>query len=362
MQEHSLVLAVPALPALVSGVVAARIMSRKLLGSLCALAGGVGIAAAILPLAQAWVIRPGLEAQLRSTLGTDYDLRAMRAPVRNPSSPFDLVTWLNIPTVEEVPVQTEEVVYSAEGGLELHMDVYLADEEGPRPLLLLIHGGGLVGGNRGDVRNWAVYYAGQGYLAAAVEYRLAPASYLPEPLHDAQRAVLWLRDRAVQYGADPRWVGVIGFSSGGHLALLLGYAGAMGYCPPGALAGDCGVEAVVAVAPVTDLAFYSPDVLGRGSVEDAPGGPPLSPMELAAAGRPSPPVMIVQGLRDPVVRHEQTDRFVAAAQGHNPIVYVQIPWGGHLFHVMPGGLGTQVSRYLIDRFLAWSQTENPFRQ
>jgi len=55
-----------------------------------------------------------------------------------------------------------------------------------------------------------------------VRYRLGPAYHHPTMLGDGQRAIRIVRARAAEWGVDPRRVGVIGFSAGGHLASTTG--------------------------------------------------------------------------------------------------------------------------------------------
>jgi len=61
-----------------------------------------------------------------------------------------------------------------------------------------------------------------GVSAFVLIYRLSPRYYYPVPLLDGKRAVRWVRSHAADYGVDPAKVGVMGFSSGGH---LMGYVG-----------------------------------------------------------------------------------------------------------------------------------------
>lgn len=63
-----------------------------------------------------------------------------------------------------------------------------------------------------------------GVTAAVVKYRVprrAGREKHAAPLQDAQRAFGWLRSRAAEFGLDPRRMGVLGFSAGGHLAATL---------------------------------------------------------------------------------------------------------------------------------------------
>ena len=70
-----------------------------------------------------------------------------------------------------------------------------------------------------DVANWL---AGTGVTTFVVRYRLGPKYRHPTMIGDAQRAIRTVRARAAEWGIDPRRLGVIGFSAGGHLASTTG--------------------------------------------------------------------------------------------------------------------------------------------
>ena len=70
-----------------------------------------------------------------------------------------------------------------------------------------------------DVANWL---AGAGVTTFVVRYRLGPSYHHPTMLGDAQRAIRIARARAAEWSIDPRRLGVIGFSAGGHLASTTG--------------------------------------------------------------------------------------------------------------------------------------------
>lgn len=57
-----------------------------------------------------------------------------------------------------------------------------------------------------------------GVVGVVLRYRHAPAYRHPAPMHDAQRALRYVRAHAKDWGVDPQRVGVLGFSAGGHLA------------------------------------------------------------------------------------------------------------------------------------------------
>src|SRR6185436_7658180 len=84
----------------------------------------------------------------------------------------------------------------------------------PRPVIVVFHGGGLIGGNRGATVNVAEYFASLGYVGVNGGYRLAPEAKWPEGARDVAGAVSYLRDHVAEYGGDPNQIFVAGISTG----------------------------------------------------------------------------------------------------------------------------------------------------
>jgi acetyl esterase/lipase len=61
-----------------------------------------------------------------------------------------------------------------------------------------------------------------GVTAVLLKYRVPVRDKTPgfEPLQDAQRAIGILRQNALQWGINPKRIGILGFSAGGHLAVM----------------------------------------------------------------------------------------------------------------------------------------------
>ncbi|MSQ36479.1 MAG: alpha/beta hydrolase [Dehalococcoidia bacterium] len=115
----------------------------------------------------------------------------------------------------------EDVVWACPDGERLAATVYRpAASHGASPVLVDVHGGAWSSGDRtGD----AVYcrgLAGAGVVVASVDYRQAPAHRHPAASNDVANAVRWARLHAERWGGSPQALGLIGGSSGGHLALL----------------------------------------------------------------------------------------------------------------------------------------------
>jgi acetyl esterase/lipase len=79
--------------------------------------------------------------------------------------------------------------------------------------------GGLAMDHEGkQVGEW---FAERGVTAFVLKYRVAPYRH-PIPLQDAQRAIRTVRSRAKEWNVDPKRIGIMGFSAGGHLASTAG--------------------------------------------------------------------------------------------------------------------------------------------
>jgi acetyl esterase/lipase/lysophospholipase L1-like esterase len=109
------------------------------------------------------------------------------------------------------------------------MDVWLAEGEGPRPVVVFIHGGGWYGGNkdfvvRSDVQNKtlrALY--DEGVSCFSIGYRLTLRHPLPAPVHDAGMAIQFIRSKAEEWNLDKERLAVMGGSAGGCTSLWLAF-------------------------------------------------------------------------------------------------------------------------------------------
>jgi acetyl esterase/lipase len=98
-----------------------------------------------------------------------------------------------------------------------HLDIHTSTQrsaERPMPVVVVFHGGGLVGGNRAATANVADYFASLGYVGVNGAYRLAPESTWPEGGRDVGAAVTWLHAHVAEYGGDPEQIFVVGISTG----------------------------------------------------------------------------------------------------------------------------------------------------
>lgn len=140
-----------------------------------------------------------------------------------------------------------------EGTFGLMLDAYVPSPGNFYPALIWVHGGGWVSGSRttesgtGSLDEiFAHFYAYQGpFVVFTIDYRMpcdptapyleywdssphlspraaicSPAHKHPVPLADVRAAIEWVRNNGAQFNADPTKIGIVGDSTGGHLALL----------------------------------------------------------------------------------------------------------------------------------------------
>lgn len=87
--------------------------------------------------------------------------------------------------------------------------------------IVVCPGGGYQGLAPHEGRDYALFLNQHGITCFVLKYRLAPDYHYPEISGDAARAMRWVRANAEQYKIDPKRIGIIGSSAGGHLASTL---------------------------------------------------------------------------------------------------------------------------------------------
>ena len=133
---------------------------------------------------------------------------------------------------------------------EIPVVVYTPEGEGPRPLVLFIHGGGFFLGSphsHGPVAREIA--ARSGRVVVSVDYRLTPEHEFPAAVDDCFAALQWVAANAADLGGDPAHIAVCGDSAGGNLSAVLALR-ARGE-------GGPAIEAQALIYPVTDSACDS---------------------------------------------------------------------------------------------------------
>jgi len=100
------------------------------------------------------------------------------------------------------------------------LDFWQAPRDGPRPLLVNIHGGGWITGDKNGYFDYKPFLD-RGISCAAINYRFTPDNLLPAPFHDAARAIQFLRTKAAEWNIDPDRIALTGGSAGACTSMWL---------------------------------------------------------------------------------------------------------------------------------------------
>lgn len=245
--------------------------------------------------------------------------------------------------------------------LEGHkLDIYLPkDGKEKHPLVVVIYGSAWFANN---AKAWGFQSVGKplvdaGYAVASINHRSSPEAKYPAQINDVKGAIRHLRANADKYGLDTSFVGITGYSSGGHLSAMAGVtndvksrtAGELTIDVEGNIGGNLdqssNVDAVVDWFGPVDMARMENCETVKGA--DSPeavliGGAPADNMDMVALISPityisetTAPMVVIHGNADPVVPYCQSvffsdalkeagklEQFITVENGqHGPVTF-----------------------------------------
>jgi acetyl esterase/lipase len=103
------------------------------------------------------------------------------------------------------------------------LDFWQAKSERPTPLLISIHGGGFITGNKVVPSQFLTDCLDAGISVAAINYRFSSHAIAPASFCDGARAVQFLRTKAAEWNLDPKRFAASGESAGAGISLWLGF-------------------------------------------------------------------------------------------------------------------------------------------
>lgn len=204
----------------------------------------------------------------------------------------------------ERPIRAERnLIFRRVGNVNMTADLFRPDDEAVYPLVIVIHGGAWSAGDKWQVGDHARELAQAGFVALAINYRLAPAHKMPDQIEDCRVALQWGVEQAEQWRADASRVCLWGYSAGGHLSAVLA---------TDPRADDPPICAVVAGGAPCDFEFIPTDstalahVFGGTRADMPEVYLRASPVELAT--RQAPPFFFFHGERDALVPAASSQR------------------------------------------------------
>ena len=107
------------------------------------------------------------------------------------------------------------------------LDIYLPKEgSGPFPVIISIHGGAFMIGDKGDMQVMPMLNGlNHGYAVVSVNYRMSGEAIFPKDINDVKAAIRWVKANGSKYHLNPLKIATWGGSAGGNLAALAGTSG-----------------------------------------------------------------------------------------------------------------------------------------
>jgi len=255
-------------------------------------------------------------------------------------------------TTERVEV-VPDLTYGVADGVALQLDICRPVSRpgvalALRPAIISIHGGSWMEGDKAEPqwRDICTWLASQGYIAASVDYRLAPKYRYPDEISDVERAVEWLRAPAEvkRFDIDPALIGAFGGSAGANLAALLGTEGS------GALDRGHRVAAVTELSGPADLTATGAETplirdrelsyLGCRSFVDCPQDAAASPIDSVDSS--DPPFLILHS-QDELIPLSQSIRFSDRLRAEKvPVTLVVVPGTLHSIAMLTPALRARI--------------------
>jgi len=264
---------------------------------------------------------------------------------------------------KDARVERIQGIAYGEAGSRHHLDVYRrADHPSGCPTLIQVHGGGWVIGNKDQQgRPLMLEMARRGWVCFAPNYRLSPRATWPDHVVDVKAAIAWVKEHALEYGADPGFLVLTGGSAGGHLVSLAALTANDPEFQPGFEELDTTVQGCVPYYGVYDIAGETGTVAARVRHETVMARLVMKTREADVFRRASPLARVHEGAPPFLVIHGRNDTVVPVAEARllverlrqvsgAPVLYLELPGTQHAFDVFPSVRSDHVVR-AVARFL-----------
>jgi acetyl esterase/lipase len=212
---------------------------------------------------------------------------------------------------DDAPRHFTDLVYATVGGKALGLDLHLPAGVAHPPLLVFVHGGAWTTGSK---TQYPTFLMQRGYAVASLDFRSSNEAPFPADVFDIKAGIRYLRAKAQTYGYRTDRIAIVGASSGGHLAELVGVTNDVA-----ALEGtegdyrneSSGIQAIVSYFGASDLTTILAQSTPVGLAVREPalkrllGAAPDQVPELARLASPifhvdakAPPIMLLHGDQD----------------------------------------------------------------
>jgi acetyl esterase/lipase len=318
--------------------------------------------------------RPTVEDALVKGLGHDYRSKIPPQVQTTLRQEVSFKDWRRPVAMSRPEVEVIRHIPYGPAGVRQQLDIYRPRfiPEGGCPVLLQIHGGAWMMGDKGAQALPLMYeLASRGWICVAANYRLSPSVSFPTHLHDCKSALCWIRQNGAEYGMNTDFVAVTGGSAGGHLSALMGLTANRPELQPDHPDVDTSVQACIPFYGVYDFLvrydqhpnrrIYERFLTGKVLHETLEDNPELWDLAspVAQIHEDAPPFMMVHGSLDSlaVVAEGQVFSQKLRETSNNPVVYVEMPGAEHAYELVHS-LRTEHTIDGVHRFLEWVRAGN----
>jgi acetyl esterase/lipase len=170
------------------------------------------------------------------------------------------------------------------------------------PVVVFFYGGGWVSGERGDYGFVGRALAARGFIAVIADYRLVPNVRFPAFVEDGAEAVRWVRDNIAAHGGNRDRIALSGHSAGAYIAAMLALD------PTYLKRAGADPRSIKAAALLSGPYDFYPFTEGRSRAALGNWPRPLETQPVHFANKDAPPMLLMTGTADTVVRARNSKR------------------------------------------------------
>ncbi len=285
---------------------------------------------------------------------------------------FSLIIYTNC-SGQQYSKSWKDLDYGGDEKVYHKMDIYLPQTEKPTyPVVVVIYGSAWFSNNLKEtvLSSLGKPLLDAGFAIVTPNHRSSTDAKFPAQINDIKAVVRFIRANAAKYQIDTSFIGITGFSSGGHLASLAGTSGGVKQYTIGSVTfdieGNVGQDTSFSSSVNAVVDWFGPiaisvmDSCKRSKDAYSPeailiGGPIDENLDKCALANPityidanDPPFLILHGDADPLVPLCQSELFFNALQKANvPSQFVIVPGGQH----GPGLFDEEYYKMMTDFFL-----------
>jgi len=248
-------------------------------------------------------------------------------------------------------VRQDDMVYGRVHGAGLLADIAFPESKAKLPAIISVHGGRWQGGHKRDASTIKVeQWAGFGFFAMSIDYRLVGSTPAPACYQDFQCAIRYVHANADKHNLDTNRIFLIGQSAGGHMVSL---AATLGDGPWPRTGGwekaSNDFRAVISVA-----ACYELPTLSWGKIWTPAGQDPEQARALA-----SPVNHLRKNSKPLLILHSDNDKSVPIENALMMIEALKKAGADYTFHRYPemGHMG--INDEVIEKSLKFIKEKSP---